>query len=63
MTLKEGHTHSGKTLEGLRALIQPGGDEGSPRTQKSPLARLGRDPGSNICAADSAVLTRLIGVS
>ena len=54
MTLKEGHSHSGKTLEGFRALIQPGGDEGSPRTRKSPLARPGRDPSSNICAADNA---------
>ena len=36
MTLKEGHTHSRKTLEGFRALIQPGGDEGSPEHRKAP---------------------------
>ena len=54
MTLKEDHTHSGKTLERFRTLIQTGGDEGSPRTQKRSLAQLGMHPGSNICAADNA---------
>ena len=54
MTLKEDHTHSGKTLERFRTLIQTGGDEGSPRIQKRSLAQLGMHPGSNICAADNA---------
>lgn len=63
MTLKEGHSYSGKTLRDSGPSSNLGGDKGSPRTRKSPLPQIqaGTPAQISVLLTVLAVLTWLIG--